>query len=849
MGSEEVLGSSAVIMDPTISPCNGSMVQLMDDGEEGENLSVDLLNDLDLYLEDIKDRLTISRMVSDSVIKGMVCAFEQEAAQKIAQKELELTKLKKRLHLYTVGSDDGSVCSGMRQEQNNRKNELYSDTFVEHDRLQESLGNLKIDVKGQLKKLKKEIQKVKGSCSMERRNSSSEIVGLSGILSEKLPDKYSDVDRMLDGLGTTLDSFYKHAEDMFHFPKSLFFDWQQEREFQAEIEWLVIQNYIRGLQEELEQRLCDQNTQYYSNGSASWLEKVKELSSLFQELDAITKSLSVPESGQLISHGSLEHWKSSGHHVSNGNHDESIITVPENLEAAQLIQDMDKEDFLNYHKTEMTKMKREYESKVTEMKREHESKVQEITEGLFEQKRRAKERESTLSVRKDKDFDTLRKKISDVILKLNTLIENEKVPAVSDSAESLDNMDRLESLRKEKHELQDLLEQKKREIKLLSSQVSDAAEKMSQHSRTEANLFRMITNLKSSIEDAHIEATISEYLYKLLLKEFMGQIECSSKESDLEHNIMEVIYEIILREVAQNVKPASKLEIEDSDIESIVMQGVLEIVLQDAFKEAEEKLSSLNLKYTNDKEVLLSLEMKDMEKEKALRVSIEEKEKLQQEIHLLTVTIKEKDKLVQESANELEKDKENFVLVSRELDKLKVEKQSLVEARDREHREALTSILALVKGFNDFESRATKEIERKSLRLEDLISQSGSLIQKASILKRTGFLYKKKLESSCSDLQKAEAEVDLLGDKVESLQILLEKIYMALDHYSPILKYYPGITEILKLVRRELNGESMTANTFDPASPCKAMPSVPMQRNLNIKECDAEQLQQEGPDT
>ncbi|KAJ6301365.1 hypothetical protein OIU77_015637 [Salix suchowensis] len=276
----------------------------------------------------------------------------------------------------------------------------------------------------------------------------------------------------------------------------------------------------------------------------------------------------------------------------------------------------------------MTKMKREYESKVTEMKREHESKVQEITEGLFEHKRRVKERESTLSVRKDKDFDMLRKKISEVILKLNTLIENEKVPAMSDSAESLDNMDRLESLRKEKHELQDLLEQKTREINLLSSQVSDAAEKMSQHSRTEANLFRMITNLKSSIEDAHIEATISEYLYKLLLKEFMGQIECSSKESDLEHNIMEVIYEIILREVAQNVKPASKLEIEDSDIESIVMQGVLEIVLQDAFKEAEEKLSTLNLKYTNDKEVLLSLEMKDMEKEKALRVSIEEKGKI-----------------------------------------------------------------------------------------------------------------------------------------------------------------------------------------------------------------------------
>ncbi|KAJ7015392.1 hypothetical protein NC653_004634 [Populus alba x Populus x berolinensis] len=822
MGSEEVLGSSAVIMDPTISPCNGSMVQLMDDGEENENLGVDLLNDLDLYLEDIKDRLTISRVVSDSVIKGIVSAVEQEAAQKIAEKELELIRLKKGLHLYIVGSDDGSVCSGMRQEQKNRKNELYSHT------LQESLRNLKIDVKGQLTNLKKEIHKVKGSYSMRRRNSSSEIVGLGGILLEKVPDEWSDVDKMVDGLGTTLDSFCKHAEDMVHFPKSLFFEWQQEREFQAEIEGLVIKNSIRGLQELEQQRLCDQNTQFYSNGSASWLEKVKELSSLRQELDAIAKSLSVPESGQLISHGSLEHRKSSGHHFSNGNHDESIITMLENLEAAELLKDKNKEELFHYLKTEMAKMKRD-----------HESEVQKITEEVFSLRGAfLKERGSTLPGRKDKDFDTLRKKIREVILKLdNILIENEKVPAVSNSAESLDTMkDRLESLRIENCELQDLLEQKKKEIKLLSSQVSDAAEKTLQHSWTEVNLFRMIKNLKSSIEDAHIEATISEHLYKLLLKEFMGQIKCFSKESDLEYNIMEGSSEIIFREAVQNVKPASKLEIEDSDMESIIMQGVLEIGLQEAFKEAEEKLSSLNLKYIDENESRLSLEREAMEK-------------LEQEIHLLTATIKEKDKLVLESVDELEKQKENFELVSQELDSLKVqtnqqglltenlrktaeersrllaasqEKLSLVEAREREHREELASTIVLVNGLSravtDFESRATKEIKRKSLRLENLNSQFGSLIQKGSILKRTGFLYKKNLESRCSDLQKAEAEVDLLGDKVENLQSLLEKIYIALDHYSLILKHYPGITEILKLIRRELNGESMTAYTHDPAS-------------------------------
>ncbi|KAF9673166.1 hypothetical protein SADUNF_Sadunf11G0120300 [Salix dunnii] len=850
MGSEEVLENST-LTDVSMSSCNGMVVQHNDGIEESENLGADLLKDFDLCWEDFEDRLTVSRMVNDSVVKGMVSAVEQEAVQKIAQKELELTRLKEELHLYHVGAGENeSVCSGMCQVQNNIKNGRYSthsDTFVEQDRLQESLGNLKTAVKGQLKKLKKEIHKVKESCSMRRRNSASEFVGLSGLLPEKVPDKWSDMDRMLEDLGATLDSFYKHTDDMVCFSKLSLFEWQQEREFQAEIEGLVIQNYIRGLQEEFEQSLWDQNTQLFANGSASWLEKVKELSSLRQELDAIAKSLAVSESGQLISHGSFEHRKSSGHHVSNGNHDESIITMPENLEAAQL-KHMNREELFHYLKTEMTKMKRH-----------HESKVQEMTEEIFILKREYfKERGTSLPVRKDKDLDILRKKIPEVILKLDDiLIENEKVPLASNNAESLDSLkNRLESLCLENRELRDLLAQKKREIKLLSSQVSDATEKISNHSLTEVNLLRTITNLKSLIEDTHIRTTISEDLHKILLKELIGQIKCSTKESDLEYDFIEGIYEIIFREAAQNVKSASELGIEDSDMESIISQGLLEVVLQEAFKEAEEKLSSLNQKYVDENEVRLSLEMEAMEKEKALRMSIAEKEKLDQDIHLLTATIQEKDKLVQESTDALEKEKENLELASRELGKLRAqttqqcllisqkseeseiimhdlrkaldknklceeeisklqekiqlvtenlretaeeksmllaasqEKQSLVEAREREHRELLDSVVVLVNGLSrsvtDFESRATKEIKRSSLRLENLSSQSG-------ILKRMGFLYKQKLESRCSDLQKAEAEVDLLGDEVENLLSLLEKIYIALDHYSPILKHYPGM--------------------------------------------------------
>ncbi|XP_039168340.1 WPP domain-associated protein-like [Eucalyptus grandis] len=94
------------------------------------------------------------------------------------------------------------------------------------------------------------------------------------------------------------------------------------------------------------------------------------------------------------------------------------------------------------------------------------------------------------------------------------------------------------------------------------------------------------------------------------------------------------------------------------------------------------------------------------------------------------------------------------------------------------------------------------------MRLGTVGSQLSSLRQKAVALKRMGYIYQQRLERTCSDLQKAEAEVDLLGDQVDTLSNFLDKVYIGLDHYSPILQHYPGIMEVLKLVRKELTGES-----------------------------------------
>jgi len=59
-------------------------------------------------------------------------------------------------------------------------------------------------------------------------------------------------------------------------------------------------------------------------------------------------------------------------------------------------------------------------------------------------------------------------------------------------------------------------------------------------------------------------------------------------------------------------------------------------------------------------------------------------------------------------------------------------------------------------------------------------------------------------------------QVDVLGDEVDTLLSIMGKIYIALDHYSPVLKHYPGVrkitrqvTEILMLVQKVLKGENI----------------------------------------
>lgn len=727
---------SLKVMDAAIGSSTDGYVQLSSNAKDNENLGDQLVEDWDSYWQDITDRLTISRMVTDSVIKGMVNAVSQEAAEKIAQKELEVAGMKEMLHFYHVATDDNVPLGSLALQHESKGTKVkmhcrFSEAVVEHDRMKETLSGLKNTTEEQFKKLKKEVNQIRGSSSIKKICSSSELLGLGGILHEKESEKGHEVDRTFASLKTSLDTVYKQVEEMVHSSKASLCKWQSEQEFQAEIESMVIGNCIRSLEQEFEEKLWDK---FCGEKSINLLGMMNEISSLRQELDAISKSLIISDVGQLSSHASFdgEEWSNSkksdhfhckllSNHATtsssireeNGKHEESQTNVLENSDPHRF-KDMSKEQVSSYYYNEMSKMKRN-----------HESKVQEMTEEYFSLKREfLKERWSSLPSKKDKEFDILRKRIPEVILKLDGILTgNEKIPLFDNNADSLCSLkNRLEMLLVENRQLKDFLTDKKKEIKGLESQLSDAKLKISTYSSSEAKLLNRIENL----EDVQIEASIGEDVFNCIVREMMGQIKCGAEDSNLEYSVMKDIFESTFKEAAHNAKPASQCQVEDADMQSVIMQGLSEFIYREAWKDAEEKLNYLNMKY--------------MVKEEKLKLEVIEKQRLRQEIRSLT---REKEKLAQASATALEEIEQYKMDIGKLNQKLKQamnelrevdeEKRTLLadlqkkqnvillcDANEREIRKQVESVIVIVNGLvkaaADFECRVTDNIFKNCLR-------------------------------------------------------------------------------------------------------------------------------------
>ncbi|CAI9773303.1 unnamed protein product [Fraxinus pennsylvanica] len=873
VGSENEL-ERVDIQDLTDLMVKGDRIGRLNSDEKA-NLVDEVLENLEEYWEDMSNRLIISPMVSDSVIKGMVNAVEQEAAEKIAAKDLEVEKLKERLRSCNVCVDkfeplESPVFPSYLENGNRERSLMLSDAYVDPDRVRESLCGLRNEAREQFKKVKMELDGVRGCNNIKRIGSGSQLVGLGEILHEKESESWLRVDRTLDHLNKVVDTICTQVDDMLQSSKKSIVEWQQERHIQGEIEDMVMQSVIRSLQEEFKEKLWEQNAQFCGSPIKNLLEKFEDISSLRTKLDSILNSLSHPET-ELVTHGShdMDHilHKGLSNHVTqpatlleeNGKLEASETVVTENFEHAQL-KHLTTEELVNY-----------FNETITKMRRDHESALLQSTEEYFTLRREYLNlKRSFLSHRKDEEFDVLRKKIPEIISKLDGFhLETDKFSALTNNAECLVKLkERLNTVLCENRQLRDALTDKKNEVNCLESQVSDAARKTLQHYAAEEDMLKLLGNLNSAMEDMRVEASLTEEVYKCVLKELDGLMRRDAEETNMEFLIMREVYDILRSGAAVPAETTIKYEIEDSEIESLITQGLCELLFREATRDNEGKINGLYRKYLIENEKRISLESKYLEKENELRLKIEEKERLKQEVLTLEESIEENKKFASELSAALAKVSAQFELASQELNKLRelasrqkmsvmesskeleLVKNQLREALDRievdnvninmlnqkleqstrELKEAsekrkLAADLAqvrhetlekeLIKQMNlvtkmldDFGSRISGSIKKNNSRLKDAQSELKSLTEVANVLRRTGQMYKQRFERKCVDLQMAEAEVDLLGDEVDVLLNLLNKIYVALDHYSPVLQHYPGIIEILKLVRRELTGEA-----------------------------------------
>ncbi|CAA2956881.1 Hypothetical predicted protein [Olea europaea subsp. europaea] len=863
VGSENGL-EQVDIQDLTDPMVKGDGIgQLNSDEKEREkaNLADEVLEDLEEYWEDMSDRLIISRMVSDSVIKGMVAAVEQEAAEKIAAKDLEVAKLKERLQSCNVGVDkfesfESPVLPSDLENGNCGRSLILSGAFVDHDRVRESFCCLINEAREQFKKVMKEIDGVKGCDNIKRIGSGSQLVGLGEILHEKQSESWLCVGRTPDHLKKMVDTICTRVDNMLQSSKKSLVEWQQERHIQGEIEDMVMQSVIRSLQEEFEEKLWEQNAQFCGSPIMNLLGKFEDISNLRTKLDSILISLSHPEPELIITHGSHDmnyiHHKGLSNHVTppatlweeNGKLEASRTVVAEYSELAQL-KDFSREQLVNY-----------YNDAITKMRREHESALLQTTEEYYSLKREyLNQKSSFLSHRKDEEFDMLRKKIPEIISKLDGVhLETEKFSALTNNAECLVKLkDRLNTLLCENRQLRDALTDKKKEVKCLESQVSDAARIILQHSAAEKDTLKLLGNLNSAMEDMHVEVSLTEEVYKCVLKELEGQMRHDTEDTNMQFLITREVHDILLSGAAVPAETARGFEIEDSDIESLITQGICELLFREATRDTEGKINELYRKYLIENEKRIFLDSISLEKENELRLEIEEKERLKQEVLVLEESIEENKKFASELSAALSKESAQFKLASQELNKLREHaswqkmlvmesgkelelvkgllrealdqievdnvninilnqklEQSTRELKEASEKRKLEADLAQVrhetqekelikqmdlmkKMLDDFGSRISGSIKKNNSRLEDAQSDLKSLTEVANELRRTGQTYKQRFERRCVDLQMAEAEVDLLGDEVDALLSLLNKIYIALDHYSPVLQHYPGV--------------------------------------------------------
>ncbi|KAG2296566.1 hypothetical protein Bca52824_043235 [Brassica carinata] len=465
--------------------------------KENENVNVAFLDDFESYWDDVNIGLMISRVVNDTILRATVAAVEAEAAEKIAEKELELSRARETLSLYHVGSEE---------------NEASSDK-ASLDTSDGSLNSLKNVARKQLVMLVEELTSLRKYVHVNKAGAAT-VDDTSG--QHEIGSK--TVDKMLDSLKSILETVLKR---------------KMKRSSPPRIETAVVTTFVRSLMDEYQLRLLEKEAESGGNKS-SLLGNIKEITGLRQELETIRKALSDHdngdiEAGEVGDRKRVEqlHRKMSASLSSaldtNGKHD--VGSVPENFDTLKHLSPIEKGFFSFVGKgKELDALKKKIPSVISKL-----DKILVEDEKLVSEGKNNAEFKSRL--------DSL-------------LLENRQLKdSLSDAAEKMSQLSQVEA------DHQKLI--RKLELEADDSHVkASIAEDVYRCFVTE-----FLGQIRSAKEETDLEHSKMREGYELILKDLESKADCESKDafvdSCAESLIMEecsaVIYKEALKEADKKI--------------------------------------------------------------------------------------------------------------------------------------------------------------------------------------------------------------------------------------------------------------------------------------------------------
>ncbi|RZS24658.1 hypothetical protein BHM03_00057752 [Ensete ventricosum] len=660
MKNQEALKSGNLLSDndSLLSDCNIDASNSVDnDTSLCEEL---LLEEMESYWDDLNSRLTVSRMVSDSVIKGIVKAVELEASEKVDSKEAEISALKKRLQFYeSVMADENRIdatSTNMLESQREKSSLVFhslgEDVVSNHV---QHLSQLKVAAQDYLKRPKKETSNLRGGHILLKAKVCP-VDKFCRILAQKL----RVIDGSADELEAVLVATHQEIYDTCFSSEYLVNEQLWEHRFQQEVISIMVQNLIREDQDDVEAKISKQKI-LVGTFTKNWQKNINDLSTMRQELHDISASLLSSESGLAFSHHSPEDVK---------------LTITDTSH----LKHMTKAELITNYITQMTNMKRQYDLA-----------LQERTEELYILKREfLKEKGcNALQYRRDKESELLRKKIVGFISTLdNILLENEKLSVVQSQQNMLDNLNqRIGVLLLENQQLKYLLVEKGMEVIHVAALVSNVINRSANYSEVEEDFLEHSKEFKSDAEDRITETMIRDKIEKILLRGLVDEIEIGIKYLDLEYKMAQDVSFSLCREYLEDV------------------------------------ISSINCfveKHYREKDSFAALVV---EKEMTLSLAMEENKKLKQEKDFLVTLINEKDKLLFETEVKAVKQKEYYDTVCHELNILREQlgNQSLYISDCKKVNDSMKEKLAeMLKQVPEYEAELRKMNQKYKVALDSL---------------------------------------------------------------------------------------------------------------------------------